>query len=175
MRKLTVVLITLAMILGLSVSAFAVGLGSNDRDVYVTVNPNGTQVWDVTLTWGTFEFIYTTGVWNGAAYESGHWTANSVITITNKSNNDIWYSAKYTETIDEGQRNNISFAFTGTGASGAVVNPTQLVSAVDHGSPTSGEFSFGPNDHPNVHEMARVKFGEISITIDNDNNLNNNT
>ncbi len=104
MKKITTILLALALVLAMSITAFAATIesnsGSQDIDVsakYVDGVSAPTR-YSVDVTWGAMEFTYTvsgTKVWDPETHTyttstQPAWTASgNTITVTNHSNTDI--------------------------------------------------------------------------------------
>ena len=101
MKKLFAVLLAVAMLASMSVTAFAEGTNEGSNSTQITVNgtyvpgTTGAEQISVDIVWDAMDFTYTgasQGTWNPAthAYEGateGSWSDNTpAITVTNHSN-----------------------------------------------------------------------------------------
>lgn len=96
MKKIITLLMTLAMVMSLSVTAFASDLGGS-KDVTAKYEQNESEqpIYNVDLNWGDLTFTYTettTKVWNPETHTydtttTGSWDkTETAITVTNHSN-----------------------------------------------------------------------------------------
>lgn len=101
MKKLFATLLAVAMLVSVSVTAFAAETNNGTQDTEITVNGSfvsgtaGSSVISVDIAWDAMDFTYTAasqGTWNPAthAYDgatAGGWSDNTpAITVTNHSN-----------------------------------------------------------------------------------------
>lgn len=106
MKKMLAMILALAMVLSMSVTAFAATIedapGSAAEDVTVDISAGVTK-YHVVVTWTSMDFKYTKGEWNVTdhEYEEGVWGSNgntATITVMNNSNASIWYQCSVQDT-----------------------------------------------------------------------------
>lgn len=171
MKKLTAAIVSLALILSLSVTAFAAtndGTSGTDIDVnakYVDGVTAATKI-SVDVTWGAMEFTYTvsgTKTWDAAKHDytvstSGAWSASgNEICVTNHSNATVKAAFSFEALAAYGTVN-------GTFSENELSLPTAEGKAVDAAELTgktaltlSGEL------HKDTTDMTKV--GTVTVTI----------
>lgn len=174
MKKIFTIIIALAMVLTMSVTAFAAEDTGNKPgdtqtiDVTAKSTSSGTSeatVYSVDISWDSMTFTYSesgTKTWNPADHTyttstSGGWdktTAN--VTVTNHSNAEVDVAVTYS-------------AVDGTGVTGAITNGTKTLAAGVENAYASADslvatltISGEPTSAVNAEG---VKIGSITVTI----------
>ncbi len=173
MKKLFSLLLSLALVLSLSVTAFAAdgsgNVGQGSQDIPVTAKTTGsstdTPVYSVDISWEDMTFTYsaaTTRTWNPETHtytssSSGGWNkTTAAVTVTNHSNVAVDVSIAYAA---EGS----------TGITGTMDITSDALAAGVEGKPAEadyGTYTLTISGTPNatVSETG-VKIGTITVTI----------
>ena len=174
MKKLFASIIASAMVLSMSVTAFAAegsatGQGAGDKTIDVTAkydkSTSTEKVYNVDIEWDSMTFTYTEGgtkVWNPATHtyttstSSGWDKTEADITVTNHSNAAVTVSVEYAP-VD------------GTGVSGAITNGSATLAAGVEGKPDEADkltatLTISGTPNSTVTEDG-VKIGTITIKI----------
>lgn len=174
MKKLFATIIALAMVLSMSVTAFAAegsvtGQGAGDKTIDVTAkydkSTSTETVYNVDIKWDSMTFTYTesgTKVWNPATHTyttsktSGWDKTEANVTVTNHSNASVDVSVEYAPVA-------------GTGVSGAVTNGSATLAAGVEGKPDEADsmtatLTISGTPNSTVTEDG-VKIGTITIKI----------
>ncbi len=167
MKKIVSLILAIAMIMSLSITAFAVGSGeTSSTDVKATYNSGADagKIYSVDIAWSGMSFTYTDAntKWNPQTHTydptSDPYWSQGVITVTNHSNAAVTATASYTAEAGYGDISmtfsnesvNVATADNGeNGAAGAAV--TETITAKPVGSLDKG--------------VSDVKIGTITITI----------
>lgn len=168
MKKIITLLMALAMVMSLSVTAFASELGGS-KDVTAKYEQNESEqpIYNVDLNWGNLTFIYTETVekvWNPETHTydtsvtGGSWDkTETTITVTNHSNVSVAVSMSVTPVDGTG----VDVSLTGgnaTLAAGEVGN-------VDGAASVTGTVKVSGKPNSTVTE-AGIKVASITVTIE---------
>ena len=167
MKKIITLLMALAMVMSLSVTAFASDLGGS-KDVTAKYEQNESEqpIYNVDLNWGDLTFTYTettTKVWNPDTHTydtttTGSWDkTESSITVTNHSNVSVDVSMSVTPVGGTGV-NVTLIGGSSTLAAGAVDN-------VDGAASVTGTVKISGKPNSTVTE-AGIKVASITVTIE---------
>ena len=177
MKKLLLVLLSLALLSALTLTAFAATLNktttSDTKDVTATYNPGGTlTVYSVDIAWGSMSFEYTdasAGTWDPATHTySGStpaaWASTTnTITVTNHSNAGVSVKLDYTPAADY-------TGITGTFQNAAEETVTALNLATAEGTTpaTAPGATATLNLSGELPESASsVTVGSVTVTLNN--------
>ena len=167
MKKIITILMALAMVMSLSVTAFASDLGGS-RDVTAKYEKNESEqpIYNVDLNWGDLTFTYTETVekvWNPDTHTytdsvtGGSWDkTETTITVTNHSNVSVAVSMSVTPVGDTG----VDVSLTGgnaTLAAGEVGN-------VNGAASVTGTVKVSGKPGSTVTEDG-IKVASITVTI----------
>ena len=117
MKKMLALILALAMVLSMSVTAFAenlTGNGSENTNVTVQVT-EPVKVYKINITWDSLQFVYALGTWSTEKhiYEGGKWDNTSAkITVVNHSNADVNVEATVS---DQTTADNVTVTYPKTG------------------------------------------------------------
>ena len=167
MKKIITLLMALAMVMSLSVTAFASDLGGS-KDVTAKYEQNESEqpIYNVDLNWGDLTFTYTettTKVWNPDTHTydtttTGSWDkTESSITVTNHSNVSVDVSMSVTPVGGTGV-NVTLIGGSSTLAAGEVDN-------VDGEASVTGTVKISGKPNSTVTE-AGIKVASITVTIE---------
>ena len=167
MKKIITLLMALAMVMSLSVTAFASDLGGS-KDVTAKYEQNESEqpIYNVDLNWGDLTFTYTettTKVWNPDTHTydtttTGSWDkTESSITVTNHSNVSVDVSMSVTPVGGTGV-NVTLIGGSSTLAAGEVDN-------VDDAASVTGTVKISGKPNSTVTE-AGIKVASITVTIE---------
>lgn len=168
MKRIASLCLVLALLMGLSITAFAadesgVGVGNYNTSVTgSTVNgsTDSATVFSVDITWTGMDFTYhgaQAPVWDAEnhTYTEGakaHWEGNGAIKVTNDSNTGITATPSYTATV-------------GYEDADMVFNTDKLcVGTAEYGQQTEGSISVAPTGSLPNDTQDKV-IGTITITI----------
>ena len=167
MKKIITLLMALAMVMSLSVTAFASDLGGS-KDVTAKYEQNESEqpIYNVDLNWGDLTFTYTettTKVWNPDTHTydtttTGSWDkTESSITVTNHSNVSVDVSMSVTPV-------------GGTGVNVTLIGGSSTLSAgevdnVDGAASVTGTVKISGKPNSTVTE-AGIKVASITVTIE---------
>ena len=167
MKKIITLLMALAMVMSLSVTAFASDLGgSKDVTAKYEQTEDEKPVYNVDLNWGDLTFTYTETVekvWNPDTHTydtttTGSWDkTESTVTVTNHSNVSVAVSMSVTPAQGTG----VDVSLTGgnaTLAAGEVGN-------VDGAASVTGTITVSGKPNSTVTE-AGIKVASITVTIE---------
>ena len=168
MKKMLAMILALAMVLSMSVFAFAADVttnGNTDSDVKVTVNGNDTKVYRIEIKWEALEFTYTMGAWDTQThqYGAGTWSAAKTIAIINHSNADVTAMANYVAS-DEPDNVDITLAVASgdtsleSAATAAFADPNTTNKA------NSIVYTLTASGNPQV-PTTQVTVGTVTVTI----------
>ena len=163
MKKIITLLMALAMVMSLSVTAFASDLGGS-KDVTAKYEQNESEqpIYNVDLNWGDLTFTYTettTKVWNPETHTydtttTGSWDkTETAITVTNHSNVSVAVSMSVTPVDGTG----VDVTLTGGNAT--------LVGNVDGAASVTGTVKVSGKPNNTVTE-AGIKVASITVTIE---------
>lgn len=166
MKKIIILLMVLAMVMSLSITAFASDLGeSKDVTAKYEKNESGQPIYNVDLNWGDLTFTYTentTKIWNPDTHTydtttTGSWDkTESTVTVTNHSNVSVAVSMSVTPIDGTG----VDVSLTGgnaTLAAGEVGN-------VDGAASVTGTVKVSGKPNNTVTEDG-IKVASITVTI----------
>ena len=163
MKKIITLLMALAMVMSLSVTAFASDLGGS-KDVTAKYEQNESEqpIYNVDLNWGDLTFTYTettTKVWNPETHTYDTTTTGSwdKITVTNHSNVSVDVAMSVTPVDGTG----VDVSLTGgnaTLAAGEVGN-------VDGAASVTGTITVSGKPNSTVTEDG-IKVASITVTIE---------
>lgn len=167
MKRIITLLMALAMVMSLSVTAFASDLGES-KDVTAKYEQNESEqpIYNVDLNWGDLTFTYTettTKVWNPDTHTydtttTGSWDkTESSITVTNHSNVSVDVSMSVTPVGGTGV-NVTLIGGSSTLAAGEVDN-------VDGAASVTGTVKISGKPNSTVTE-AGIKVASITVTIE---------
>ena len=167
MKRIITLLMVLAMVMSLSVTAFASDLGES-KDVTAKYEKNESEqpIYNVDLNWGDLTFTYTettTKVWNPDTHTydtttTGSWDkTESSITVTNHSNVSVDVSMSVTPVGGTGV-NVTLIGGSSTLAAGEVGN-------VDGAASVTGTIKVSGKPNSTVTE-AGIKVASITVTIE---------
>ena len=167
MKKIITLLMALAMVMSLSVTAFASDLGGS-KDVTAKYEQNESEqpIYNVDLNWGDLTFTYTettTKVWNPDTHTydtttTGSWDkTESSITVTNHSNVSVDVSMSVTPV-------------GGTGVNVTLIGGSSTLAAgevdtVDGAASVTGTVKISGKPNSTVTE-AGIKVASITVTIE---------
>lgn len=166
MKRIITILMALAMVMSLSVTAFASELGGS-KDVTAKYERSESEqpIYNVDLNWGDLTFTYTettTKVWNPDTHTydtttTGGWDkTESTVTVTNHSNVSVAVSMSVTPA----QRTGVNVSLTGgnaTLAAGEVGN-------VNGAASVTGTVKVSGKPNSTVTEDG-IKVASITVTI----------
>lgn len=164
MKKFTAILMTLALMLSLCVTAGAVTNaveGENSQDVSIDITQ--AQAFAVTITWTGMTFAQQ-ATWDSANHRyvtSENWTSTGSVTVTNNSNIGITYTAAYNESQNS-QHPGVNIALEEEG--GANLAEGVSIPAATAGAQNS-TFTVNPSGAPDGAINGRVVIGRITVTI----------
>lgn len=182
MKKISAVILTLALFFMTSVTAFAANTitavsGSDSAVVRGTYNAGGTvaTVYSVDITWGSMDFTYTdasTGTWNPATHQydnnsAAKWSCSEgadKISVTNHSNEGITVQLGYEPGTGY---NGISGSFSDN--NGTAITNLTLGSAVgtEPGSAPSASAVLGLNGELSSDNTTATAIGKVTVTLVN--------
>lgn len=174
MKKFTAILLTLALMLGLSVNAVAApdpstigNIGDNATSPVTVTVTQPSDVVSVTIDWGAFEFNYTakwdTDSHTFVAQDDGWGSQSSTLTITNNSNIDIYYAVEYVESEDTANKHKDTSVAVKFDNSTSIV-ATKLDKPVD-ANDSFKEITVTPTGTPDVTVTDKITIGNIKVTI----------
>ena len=167
MKKLVSLTLALALILSLSITAFAADQGGS-KDVTAIYQSTTTEedIYNVDLNWGDLTFTYTETVektWNAADHSydvvtNGSWDkTETTIKVTNHSNVAVDVAMSVTPVAGTG----VNVTLTGGNATLAA----GVEGAYDTAESVTGTLTISGTPNATVTE-AGVKVGEITVTIE---------
>ncbi len=179
MKKLFAILLTVALLCTLSVSAFAATVnttGSETSKDLTVKYTEGTKVHAhaATIEWGSMEFTYTAGAqtWNTESmkweYEDGAWSEPSTVKVSNKSSEAITVKFGF---VAEADAKGVTGITVKKQADGTVVgnDGCQIEKAKEvaggNGTATECIFTVQPTGTYTGTNAAAVKVGSITITL----------
>ena len=180
MKKIFAILMTVAILCTMSVTAFATTIdttGSNASAELTVKYSAGSQTdaYAATIAWGSMEFTYTaaTKTWNTTDLKweesnSGAWSAGSdsgagVVTITNRSSQAI--TAKFSWNAETDAKGVTGFTVNGS----AIVDSGYSIPTADGASSNSahiGTYTILPTGDYTGTDDTAVKVGTITITLE---------
>ena len=169
MKKIISLVLAVAMMFALAGVASAATLTNGNQStqlgdtgalpVTVTVAVDEAPSYYVTVAWDELNFTYNYGAWNpqNRQYEAGAWAGSknsATVSVTNKSNVGLWYTAVLTDT---------------TNASGAVATLSDAAT-LEGGVqlPNDGvakTFTVNVSDPTSVSDANGVEVGKLTVTI----------
>ena len=167
MKKIITLLMALAMVMSLSVTAFASDLGGS-KDVTAKYERSESEqpIYNVDLNWGDLTFTYTettTKVWNPETHTydtttTGSWDkTETAITVTNHSNVSVDVAMSVTPVDGTG----VDVSLTG----GSATLAAGVEGDVSGAASVTGTLKISGTPNDTVTE-AGVKVGEITVTIE---------
>lgn len=183
MKKISAVILTLALFFMTSVTAFAANTitavsGSDSAEVKGTYNAGSAAatVYSVDITWGSMDFTYTdasTGTWNPATHQydnisAAKWSCSEgadKISVTNHSNAGITVQLGYEQGTGY---NGISGSFSDN--NGIVITNLKLGSAVGtkpENAPSASAV-LGLNGELSSDKTTATAIGKVTVTLVND-------
>ena len=171
MKKITSIILALALFMSFSTTAYAdnspkTGVGDGDAaSIDISANYQAgsasTQIVSVDIAWGAMNFTYTDGAegqWDPATHTTGaagtgSWSAsNNAITVTNHSNVGVTATFEYTQTID---------TVTGSFSQNPLNLPTAVGTALADAPKGSSNLTLGGT----LTETPSGKVGTVTVTI----------
>lgn len=183
MKKISAVILTLALFFMTSVTAFAANTtitavnGSDSAEVKGTYNAGGTAatVYSVDITWGSMDFTYTdasTGTWNPATHQydnisAAKWSCREgadKISVTNHSNAGITAQLGYEPVTGYTE---ISGSFSDN--KGTAITKLTLRSAVgtEPANAPSASAVLGLNGVLSSDNTTATAIGKVTVTLVN--------
>lgn len=182
MKKISAVILTLALFFMTSVTAFAANTitavsGSDSAIVRGTYNAGSAAatVYSVDITWGSMEFTYTdasTGTWNPATHQydnssAAKWSCSEgadKISVTNHSNADVTVQLGYEPGTGY---NGISGSFSDN--KGTAITNLKLGSAVgtEPANAPSASAVLGLNGELSSDNTTATAIGKVTVTLVN--------
>lgn len=166
-RKTICIVLALALLLSLSVAAFASELGGS-KDVTAKYEKTETEdpIYNVDIAWGDLTFTYsetTEKIWNPDTHTydtdtTGSWDkTETTIKVTNHSNVEVVVAMSVTPVVNTG----VNVTLTGGNATLAA----GVEGDVDGAASVTGKLTISGKPNNTVTE-AGVKVGEITVTIE---------
>lgn len=172
MKKMLALILALAMVLSMSVSAFAATASdftnNGFKDENVTVNVVATDtVYKVSITWDELAFTYSLGSWNTTdhVYGKGSWNKESAdITVVNHSNAAVTVKAEYAS--EDTQVNGATINFSGTGAEETLASAAEVALGAPNVTDRANARTYKVTVSGNPTDVKAVTtVGKVTVTI----------